>query len=242
MLNIGWSSLVREAGIGLARLTMRCAACGHEATAVTHPSRKQATVANANTEHHAALFRSTPPAPQQATPPSAPTVRGPGERTRNSSTFVKWVGGVLSLLLMLAAWGAVSRLFEHSSVSNLGDVASSQYDCEDLASDAVDNSSDSDTGVQLLKKSAEPPDREGQPQQLRAALRGRRSPHPVVSGGTGVWSSGGDSPVLLRDTVDADGDEWVEYRPASSAPARPTPAQTSVNYRLSVGGPPLPNQ
>jgi hypothetical protein len=207
----------REAGIGLFRVTMRCLDCGHEATAVTHPSRKQATIANANTEHHAALFRSTPPAPQQAAPPNTSattsTASGSGDRRHRLSNPVKGLGGVVALLFILSGWGGLSRLQEHSSVSDLGDVASSQYDCDDLASDAVDNSSDGDAVVQLLKVR--------NPQ----VVKDNRDNYQLPSGdgealilscrGTGVWSSGGDSPVLLRDTVDADGDEWVEYRPVS---------------------------
>jgi hypothetical protein len=29
--------------------------------------------------------------------------------------------------------------------------------------------------------------------------------------GTGVWSDGSKSPVVLRSTVDSDGDNWVSY-------------------------------
>lgn len=103
------------------------------------------------------------------------------------------------------------ELLDAPSGTTLTQLADVEYDCDDLASEAAEVSTSEDAALKLLKV------------RNPRVVKDHRQNYRLPSGdgealilscrGTGVWSAGGGSPVLLKQTVDADGDQWVGYEP-----------------------------
>lgn len=118
------------------------------------------------------------------------------------------LGGALCVASVLLT-GCSEVADDLGEALNESDVAG--YSCEDLATEAVDVSVTQDAAVELLKV-----------RQPRV-VKDRRETYKLPTGsaealilsctGTGVWSDGTKSPVVLEYTVDSDGDTWVAYKP-----------------------------
>ena len=84
------------------------------------------------------------------------------------------------------------------------------YDCADLASEAVDSSSDGkDDQSELLK--VRNPRVVKDNRKTWMAPTGDGEALILSCKGTGVWSDIDPSPVLLKLTVDSDGDQWIQW-------------------------------
>lgn len=95
-----------------------------------------------------------------------------------------------------------------ASLSNAAEGASlDSTTCDDLANEAVKISEKED--VQLLKVRA--PKVKKDNRKGFAKPTGDNAAVALSCAGTGVWSDGENSPVLLSLEVDADGDQFVYY-------------------------------
>ena len=80
--------------------------------------------------------------------------------------------------------------------------------CESLADESITISEDQD--IQLLKVRKPVVKRDNRDTYTEPT--GTKDALLMSCTGTGVWSNGTTTPVLIRYTVDADGDEFVQYR------------------------------
>ncbi len=83
-------------------------------------------------------------------------------------------------------------------------------DCEKLAKEAVRVSSEQEAQVRLIKVRGVKVRKDNRMSFKKPT--GDKSALVMSCKGTGVWSDGDDRPVLVNLSVDADGDEFVEYK------------------------------
>ena len=140
--------------------------------------------------------------------PSAPVGDGRGSK-RGWPISARLAGAVL-VFTLLGGWGWLQHIGafadgDFDQLTGLEDAAS--VDCDSLAAEAVRISTSED--VQLLKvrdprvttdNRATVTPASGNGESLILSCRGLR-----------VWSSGDNTPALVRVNVDSDGDNWIYY-------------------------------
>jgi hypothetical protein len=113
----------------------------------------------------------------------------------------------LSKHIVLFAIGLVGT----SGCATLDDAASSgdPLDCDDLASESVRISDENDQPLKLLK--VRNPTIVTDNRESYSVPTGNEEALILKCEGMGVWSTGDNAMVTLRETVDSDGDAWIKY-------------------------------
>lgn len=196
------------AGAGLTRVSVECVDCEHAETIQLHPSRVQPAIDLATTRHRStmssvdAALESEPPMDAFASQQSLPAQSRPWKKR------LAWGAGLVAAAIALAV--AVSTLPDDGSTPSFDftDV-DIEYGCDDLAEEAIEISKGED--VELLKVRS--------PRVVQDNRDGYRLPAGngesliLSCSGQGVFDTGGSLRVLLKWTVDSDGDEWVQWKP-----------------------------
>lgn len=116
------------------------------------------------------------------------------------------------VLIGLIVWGTAETILGSDADFPLGDSdAADNYDCDDLASEAVRISAEDDGLITLLKV------------RNPTIVKDNRYTFSTPSGdednlilscdGSGVWSTGETVDVVMRLTIDSDGDQFVYFAP-----------------------------
>ena len=112
-----------------------------------------------------------------------------------------------TIALLASGCGGLSE-----AIDTVADQSTSvAYGCDELADEAVRISEEGDGFLTLLK--VRDPETVEDNRETYTLPSGDDEELILKCEGTGVWSSGDKSPVSLKWTVDADGDEWVLYKP-----------------------------
>jgi hypothetical protein len=95
----------------------------------------------------------------------------------------------------------------------LEEVASSttSLDCDQLADEAVRISEEQTGGLQLQLLKVRNPQVVTDNRDTYDVPAGNSESLILKCQGMGVWSDGSNSEVMVKATVDSDGDEWVRY-------------------------------